>query len=407
MKILVIDEWLPYPLETGKKIRSFNLLAPLAKQHEINYLCYANERVEKEKIEILKSRGFKIICIPPVKRFDTPLRLAAGAALNIFTSTPLVIRKHYSLAYQNRLVRLLSEKPFDLIHCEWTHYGNFLFKLRNLPLFLSSHNVECVPWLRFYKAERNPLKKAGLFLEWIKIRYFERRVLTLFDHISAVSYSDARILENWFDARSVDVVPNGVDTKYYGSIICQDDSRMLVFSASMDSFVNQDAASYFVHEILPIIKTKIPEIKFMILGKNPSNRIRKLEDDHITVTGTVSDIRQYLKKAGAIVVPLRIAGGSRLKILEAFAAGIPVVSTTIGAEGLEVIKNKHLLIGDNPRDFADRCIHLLGNALLRKNLVNEGKKLSKEKYDWSAISPKIERAWELTINNYNKRTVLN
>ena len=403
MRILVVDEWIPYPLDSGKKIRTFNLLAPLARRHEITYLSCADPVQDAAKIEQMKKVGFRVRTVPPGNRFRTPLSLAFGIASNLFSPTPLAVRKHATRPFLRELRRLLSREHFDLIHCEWTHYAHHLSGIHDLPKFLSSHNVECIPWRRLAEVERNPMRRAGLHLEWLKMRSFEHRALAMFDHVAAVSDPDAHIMRSWFQVESVSMIANGVDLEFYEKIAPSEQGDHVVFCASMNASVNQDAVMYFVKQVLPMIWEKRPGLRFMIVGSKPPPFITALASDRVIVTGSVEDVRPLLGQAAACVVPLRIAGGSRLKILEAFAAGLSVVSTSIGAEGLDVELGKHLLIADGEAAFADATIRLLEDRSLRQRLTAASRKLVQECYDWKKIVPKVEEAWERTIGNYIRK----
>jgi len=402
MRVLVIDEWIPLPLQSGKKIRTFHLLAPLARRHEITYLCYADPQTEAERIAQMQEAGFRVVCVPPASRFRTPATLAVGFATNLFLRMPLAVRKHYSRRFQQALEGLLAKEAFDVLHCEWTHYAQYLRAARNLPRFLSSHNVECMQWRRFAQVQRNPLCRAAIYLESLKMRAFERRAIAQFDHVAVVSPEDAEVMKS-FGARSVAIIPNGVDTEYYQPTNGRADGKTLVYCGSMDAFVNQDAAMYFAKSILPKIHEQQPQARFMIVGSSPPAAIRNLASDRIIVTGSVEDVRPLLGKAAVSVVPLRIAGGSRLKILEAFAAGIPVVSTSIGAEGLEVVSGTHLLIADDDSLFAARCSELLESPSLGERLTRAARCLTKEKYDWKSISPLVEVGWERAMVRFPRR----
>ena len=399
MRVLVVDEWIPLPLESGKKIRTFNLLSPLAGKHDITYLCYADAATEAGKIKTMENSGFRVVSVPSPNRFRSDWDLAAGFASNLFSPLPLVLTKHYSRGFKLALQQLLRES-FDLLHCEWTHYAHFLRDVTHLPKFLCSHNVECMQWKRYAQVQANPLRKAAVYLEWLKMRAFERDVIPTFDHVAAVSFNDAEILRSQFGARSVEVIPNGVNTTYYKSVSCNGPEMNLVYCASMDAFVNQDAAIHFVKHILPRILDKKPQSRFMIVGHRPPAAIRNLANDRIIVTGSVDDVRPLLAKATVSVVPLRIAGGSRLKILESFAAGIPVVSTSIGAEGLDVVPGEHLLIAEDENTFASQCIRLMEEPEHAQLLAIAAKKIALDKYDWLSISPRIETAWLQTRDSF-------
>jgi glycosyltransferase involved in cell wall biosynthesis len=405
MRVLVIDEWLPYPPDSGKKIRTFNLLKPLARRHEIDYLCYGDPTREHSKIERLEEAGFRVTTVRPVRKYRTKLSLAAGVIGNLPCRTPLVVRKHYSRRFQQALRQVLNSQPFDVIHCEWTHFASFLRESVAVPTFLCSHNVECTAWHRFSANQTNPIRRAALYLEWLKMRSFERRFLPRFDHLAAVSENDAHMMKSWFRTPSVDVIPNGVDVDFYDRKCVSREEDLLVYCASMDAWVNQDAAIYFVQNILPRIQRLRPQTQLMIVGRQPSAAIRRLASDHVIVTGTVDDVRPLLERATVNVVPLRIAGGSRLKILESFAARVPVVSTSIGAEGLAVRDGREFLLADGEDAFTTACVRLLENNELRHTLTDAAWTFAKEKHDWKAISPLVESAWERTLENGHREDV--
>lgn len=402
MRVLVVDEWLPLPLDSGKKIRTYHLLAPLARRHEITYLCFADPEAEAEKVSQMERAGFCIVCVPPARRFQTPATLAVGLATNLFLRAPLVIRKHYSRRFQQAAERLLARERFDLVHCEWTHYAQYLQSARGLPRFLSSHNVESMQWRRFARVQTNPFRKAAIHVEWLKMQRFEHRVIRDFDHVAVVSDEDAHTMRA-FGTPSVDVIPNGVDTKYYQESDGRERPGLGVLH-SMDAFVNQDAAVYFAKRVFPRICARKPQARFMIIGRCPPKSIQNLAGDRITVTGSVEDVRPLLSKTMISVVPLRIAGGSRLKILESFAAGIPVVSTSIGAEGLDIEPGRHLIVADDESAFAAECLRLMEQPQLRAQLAAAARSCLKDKYDWSVLSPLVEGAWETTSRRFMERS---
>jgi glycosyltransferase involved in cell wall biosynthesis len=165
----------------------------------------------------------------------------------------------------------------------------------------------------------------------------------------------------------------------------------------MDVFVNQDAVAWFIRDIFPLILKKKPETTFTVIGRNPPDWLVKLQTDSIRFTGQIADVRLPLKEGVLEVVPLRIAGGSRLKILDAFAAKVPLLSTTIGAEGLDIENGKNIILADTPETFAERCVELFDDTVKRNRLIESGRQLVDEQYDWSRISPLVEEAWQRTI----------
>ncbi len=403
MRVLVIDEWIPLPLESGKKIRTFQLLSPLARRHEITYLCYADPAAEREKIARMEDAGFRMVCVPPARRFKSAAGLALGLAGNLLRRAPLAVRRHYSPRFRRALLETLSGRSFDVVHCEWTHYAQYLKAASRVPRFLSSHNVESMQWRRLSQVQTNPLRRAAIRLECVKMLAFERRALGMFDHVAAVSAEDARIMESCFGARSVEIIPNGVDLGYYDQGGGDDGTETIVYCGSMDYFPNQDAALHFARKILPRIRGRRARARFLVLGRSPPASIRALANDHIAVSGTVDDVRPYLSSATVSVVPLRVAGGSRLKILESFAAGVPVVSTSIGAEGLGLRHGAELLIADDETAFAAECVRLLEQPRLREQISRTAKTHLNHNCDWRAIAPLVEAAWERTRCNFLRK----
>lgn len=403
LKVLVLDEWIPYPLISGKRLRSYSLIARAARNHKITYLCFADPSGDEENRRQIESLGIRLVTLPQRNPFVPGYRLYSLAIANMFSSLPLVMKKHFRRDYSARLDQLVREESFDLIHCEWTHYGAYLTALRNHPLFLSSHNIEAMPWQRLYRYERNPIRRAFLYLEWQKMLKFEETVCRGFDHVGAVSDDDRDKFINLYGCESITLIPNGIDVSYYRSVKPDPATRTLVFSASFDAFVNQDAVIHFMESIFPRVLEKDSGVRVCFLGKDPPSFLRKYSGQRVVFTGTVDDVRPYLSKSSVCIVPVRVAGGSRIKILEAMAAGLPVVSTAEGAEGLEVVPGEHVLIARDETDFARCVIQLLDDRSLVQSLTAKAGKLVEERYDWEQIAPLLEQAWKETIVRFKQR----
>jgi len=397
LKALVLDEWIPYPLISGKRLRSYNLLSRAARKHNITYLCFAEPDGEEAARKQMESLGIKLVTLPAHNPFVPPYRLYASTLANLLSPRPLVMRKHFRQDYLAMMRQLLREEVFDLIHCEWMHYGAYVTGLNDRPRFLSSHNIESMPWQRLYEHERNPMKRTLLYLEWKKMLSFEKSVCQAFDHIGAVSKDDLDMFKSLFGCESVSIIPNGIDVGYYDAVRPRPENKTLVFSASFDAFVNQDAVRYFMQSIFLKILMNDPNVRVIFLGKDPPDSLRQYSSERVTFTGTVDDVRPYLSQVSICIVPVRVAGGSRIKILEAMSARLPVVSTPEGAEGLEVVSGEHLLIARNEDEFAKYVMELLGNSALAQSMTAKARKVVEELYDWDRIAPLLEQAWEETI----------
>jgi len=225
---------------------------------------------------------------------------------------------------------------------------------------------------------------------------FERQAVGQFDACITVSENDRERLLELVPGTSVFVVPNGVDLDYFSPRPEIPKSKNLAFIGSMDYPANIDAVRWFTDQILPEIKNHAADLHFFIIGKNPPPDIQALNDDpQVTVTGFVEDVRPYLAESQVFVVPLRYGGGTRLKILDAWAMGKAVVSTSIGAEGLNATHNHNILLSDNPEPFARYILDLLTYPNKRKEIENNGRKSVKENYSWKHISEKLEEVYEI------------
>jgi sugar transferase (PEP-CTERM/EpsH1 system associated) len=387
MKILVIDEEFPFPLNTGKRIRSFNLARALTAFHDVSYLAYG----------LPGSDAFRFLQKNRITPFpvDPPYRQKSGTGfyfrllLNLLSPLPYIVTSHYSRAFKERLKGLLKEDEYDIVICEWTPYAVFLRDLPAVKKIIVAHNIESRIWQRYQSEEKNPLKRLYIAIQRGKIERFERKCFHWANGATAVSDNEAHQIENFGVDYRVEVVENGVDVDYFSPREDEIDPDMVVFTGSMDWRPNQDAVAYFVTEILPHIKKKKLSIKVFLVGRNPSKSVLRLGRlDGVNVTGTVDDVRPYMVRAGAYVVPLRIGGGSRVKILEALAMMKPVVSTSIGAEGLRVKHGEEIIISDEPEKFAEAVVNCLEDSDLSRRIGANGRMLVEKYYRWEELGKK-------------------
>jgi glycosyltransferase involved in cell wall biosynthesis len=258
------------------------------------------------------------------------------------------------------------------------------------------HNVETVIWRRHVEHASDPLRRWYFGLQARRMFEYERRVSRAAGHIVAVSATDAQEMQRLFGVTHVSEIPTGVNIEYFlppGGAIRPQEGADLVFVGSMDWLPNVDGVLYFVREVLPLIRRRRPDCSLAIVGRTPPPKVRELaeRDPHIQVTGTVADIRPYLWGSAVSIVPLRIGGGTRLKIYEAMAARIPVVSTTIGAEGLAIHPPHDIRIADTPQDFADRCLELLADASERRRVATAAWEMVNANFSWEHVSRCFEK----------------
>jgi glycosyltransferase involved in cell wall biosynthesis len=391
LNVLVLDEEIPYPLDSGKRIRTFNLLERLARRHSITLLCYGGEANPGRTA--LESAGIRVELVEPLA-VERGVRLYLRLFANLFSPYPFSVVKHYTLRFQRAFEDLRAREKWDLIQCEWTPYARFIPDHLNIPLMISAHNVESQIWARRANHSSHPVEKLFFRTQQWKMRWFERRALRRAAGSTAVTEDDARTMREW-RIPNVTVVPNGVDLDFYGQPSEPEGANEILALASLDWFPNVDSLRYFHAEIFPLIRKQQPAAMLRIVGRRPAESLRREFSgiSGIDFIGEVENVRPYLDRAAVVVVPLRIGGGSRLKILEALAAGKAVVSTAVGAEGLNLAAGEDLVVADSPAAFARSVCELLGSREARVRLGGSGRRRVRENYGWDGIAQRQESAW--------------
>ncbi|HEX5734114.1 MAG TPA: glycosyltransferase family 4 protein [Blastocatellia bacterium] len=393
MRILWVKGGKLLPVDTGGKIRSYNLLSQLAARHEVTLLSYYDgKRDASYESEIVEhfSRAVAVSTGRPESSAIDYLR-------HIFSPAPYAVTK-FTSEKAKRLIRdWMSERSFDVAVCDFLSASlNFPDEMQT-PALLFQHNVESVLWRRQADYEPNLIKRIAFKLEAAKMIRYEPRAVNRFDHVIAVSGNDRENMARMTDSSRITVVPTGVDLEAYRQQPCGEATEpVVVFTGSMDWEANIDGVEYFCSEIWPRVLKAVPGARFRIVGRNPHPRVRALASDSIEVTGTVPSVIDHLREAAVFVVPLRIGGGTRLKIYEAMAMGKAVVSTSVGAEGLDVEDGRDIMLADTTGSFADSVIKLLCDRQTRKQLERAAAQLA-ARFDWSVIADRFEQVLAETI----------
>ena len=384
---------MPFPPHSGKRLRTYNIVTRLAQRHRIVYLCYGTSEEDRERAQLLARRfGLRFVLVEDTRDPKRTICYFLRVFLNLFSPRPFSSVHHFKKPYASSLQRVLAQEEFDLAVCEWTFLAGYFSAQVTVPTVLMAHNVERHLWERFAECNRNPIKRAFGQLQARKVRRFEAELCPRFDHCVAVSEGDCRTLISDYCLKSVSVTENGVDLDYFKPCDLPSDPNQLVFTGAMDYFANEDAVRFFVRKIFPIVQKANPRATFSIVGRNPSKRLFSLASSHlgVEVSGTVPDVRGHIASSGVYVVPLRIGGGTRLKILEAMAMGKAVVSTTVGAEGLEVHHGRDVILADTPREFARAILGLQTDADRRKAIGENARQKVEARYGWDAIVDRLE-----------------
>jgi len=398
LHVAVLDEELPYPLTSGKRIRSFNLLARLARRHRVTYLCHRNaDPAEVEQAQdVFATHGIHTVVVDRAVPPRSGLRFYARLAANLLSPLPYSVASHTSAALTEAVSRYAAQHRVDLWHCEWTPYAETLRHLPGAPHVVMAHNVESLIWQRYWENESNPLKRWYIGRQHAKFAQFERRVLRRATRTVAVSAEDARHFHRQFDVAQADVVDNGVDVNYFvPDPKTPTHPARLIFMGSLDWRPNLDAVEQLFQRVYPAVQQLRPETEWLIVGRNPPPALsRRIEEmPGVKLHANVPDVRPLLRSSTALVVPLRIGGGSRLKILEALASGVPVISTRIGAEGLNLEPEKHLTVVDDVAALAPVILSGLTDPLRLRLQAGEGRGRVVEQYDWEELSRRLEQIW--------------
>jgi sugar transferase (PEP-CTERM/EpsH1 system associated) len=396
MRILWLKSDLLLPLDKGGKLRTWHLMRHLARRHQITYLSFADPDQPRADVDGMHEVAVRVETIPrrdPTKR---SLRFYADTALHLADPLPYAIGKYRSRAYAARFRELVSTTAFDLIVCDFLPPAVNLPARLPAPAVLFTHNVEAEIWRRHAETATNPVARLLYRSQHRRMHAFEARALRRFDGVLAVSDADRETFARLYPGtvrRPIEVVATGVDTQFFGPASSAPSGRGLVFTGSMDWLPNEDAMLYFCRDILPLIRVQEPDVSVSIVGRAPTPAVQRLAIEHgVAVTGRVDDVRPFMRDAAVYIVPLRIGGGTRLKIFEAMAMGKAVVSTTIGAEGLPVRDGEHVLLADTPPAFAGAVVRLLRDVGARRTVEAAARALVVARYDWSAVAGELEGA---------------
>jgi len=397
VKILWVKAGKLLPVDTGGKIRSFNLLRQLADRHETTLLSYYHGDVDPAYDAAISAQFPGAVGVATGGPTST-----AGTVLDYIrrlpSPAPYAIRKFASRRVSGLINRLTRERRFDVLVCDFLAPSlNFATRL-STPSVLFQHNVESALWRRQAKHQANPAKRIAFAIEAWKMDRYERATVRRFHHIIAVSENDRDLMSAMTDASRITVAPTGVDLAQYRAVAGREASEPIVmFLGSMDWEANVDGVEFFCRDIWPRIRAAVPAARFRIVGRRPGARVQRLTElPSVEVTGDVPSVVEYLQDAAVFVVPLRIGGGTRLKIYEAMAAGRAVVSTSIGAEGLDVNHGRDVILADEPTSFADGVISLLTDPKRRRAMESEAATQA-ARFDWSVVVKQFENSIESAI----------
>ena len=389
MHVLFLTERMPYPLDTGGKIRSFHILKGLAAKHQVTLVTAATTEEQSYK-DIFDDFCDSVHLV--YRNSIAPVDALKRVASSLSGGNPIVVTKNFRRAMADVVAALAHQESFDSVHFDHldsTAYHRFL----NNPAHtvLDEHNIVTNQVITSEKAEKNMFKKLYMRSQIKPTRDYERRLCAQVDRCLVCSDSDKDYLAAISPAARIYVIPNGVDLDFFSQTLdgnrITHDAPNIIFVGAMDYGPGRIAMEYFIDRIWPILQESMPATTFTAVGQNPPDFLQELAavDDRIEVTGRVDDVRPYVHAASVFVVPLLSGSGTRLKILDAMAMTIPIVSTSLGAEGLDVTHNESILLADDPQSFSDEIARVLSDNVLSDRLVENGLELVRQKYSWQKI----------------------
>lgn len=428
MKILFLSLRCPYPPHRGDRIRSYHFIKQLSQQHTVTLIYFAESQSDIEAVNYLEPFCERVEWV----RFHRPFALI-NTAVHCLSRQPLQLHYWYVPQMQRKINQLLTQERFELIHAQLFRMGQYVTEVQgptkvldlcdSLALNLSRRAaLESNPWLAKIKLDCTP-KRFLVKLEEKRVRRYEVGIMKTFDWGTVVAHCDRDYLLEQDNSLNLSVVPMGVDlgyfqphfglgierstptpgpkidTKYFvgelsGLETPPTSEPCLLFTGTMNYFPNSDAALYFCREIFPRIREHHPKATFYIVGNQPTDQVRRLAaQDGVVITGYVPDVRPYFGKASVFVAPLRAGSGIQTKNLEAMAMGVPVVTSSIGAMGLEADIGKELLVADTPQAFAAHVIRLMNNKELRDKFAQAARKRVERDYSWQAIGDRLKHVY--------------
>jgi sugar transferase (PEP-CTERM/EpsH1 system associated) len=405
MRILFVTQIIPYPPHGGVLQRGFNLLRELGRDHEVDVLAFHHpdelppgEPVERSRAT-LGAFCRRVEYFPLWPKRSRLHKVAAFAAGAVYTK-PFSVLAHKSTRLRHRIIELCTSEPPDIVHLDTIALAPYAQHCADVPVVLGHHNIESQLMARRTKYEASSAARAYVRAQAARLERYERKYAGTFPLNITVSDADADTLRAICPMANVAVVPNGVDTEYFVPRRGEE-GPAVVFTGGMNMFANRDAVEWFLDSVWPLIKREIPDARFYAIGQRPSARVldAAAADLSIEAPGFVEDVRPWVARAGVYVIPLRVGGGTRLKMVDAMAQGKAMVATTVGAEGIDGEDGVHFVLADEPEAFANSTVRLLRDRGAAVRLGAAARARAEERYSWSALGQQLAANYSRVIEH--------
>jgi len=386
LRILFLCHRFPYPPNSGASVRAFHIIRHLsASGHEVTVASLARSSREAEE-----GRGIAHFCNRyEMVRVHDPVQVAR-MVLRLPTTTPSTMGFFHSPELAQRVRELLEREHFELIFVYCSSMAQYVAGVRGIPKILDFVDMDSQKWLDYARFKSFPLA-AGYWLEGKKLERAEKRLARTFDLCTAVTRAEWETLEGYRSAVATDWFPNGVDSGYFAPTDEPYDADTICFVGRMDYYPNQECMIEFCANVLPLVRTRRPETMLLIIGADPSRAVRRLGDlPGVMVTGSVPDVRPYLRRSALMVAPLNIARGTQNKILEGMAAGIPVVASRVAAGGVDAVANDHFLVASTPEEYVNAVLRILEDPAFRQQLSAAGRQRVLSHHAWDGSMQRLD-----------------
>jgi sugar transferase (PEP-CTERM/EpsH1 system associated) len=407
VRILWLKTELLHPLDKGGRIRTYHMLRELARDHHVTYLTLDDGTAAPDAVERAREYCQELVRVPMSLASKGSGSFYADLARNLVSSTlPYAVWKYRSSEMRRRITDIVRRGAVDLLLCDFLAPAVNVPRDLPVPSVLFQHNVEAMIWERHARYARSRARRLYLREQFRRMYAFEREQCRRFNSVIAVSPQDMAMIRRDYGVTRIADVPTGVDTEHFrASPDARSEPHHLIFTGSMDWMPNEDAVTHFAQTIFPRVKAAVPQATLSIVGRNPSPAVQALERtcEGVHVTGNVPEVPPYLERAGVFVVPLRIGGGTRLKIFEAMAMGKPIVSTAVGAEGLPVQHGEHLLLADTPDDFAAAVIRLVREPAYAAAMGERAAQFVRERFSWRGVAEQFASLCDQAVTGRRPR----
>ena len=399
MRILYVCHRFPYPPKRGGKIRPFNMIRHLAAAHEVTVASLVRSEAEAEEV-----RGIAPFCAEfHVARVHGWMQIARMAA-RLPTTVPSSMGYFYSPQLARTIRRLLRERRFDLIFVHCSSVAQYVAPVRDVPKILDFGDMDSQKWFEYARYKPFPLN-AGYWLEGAKLNAEERRLAATFDTCTATTRAERETLSSFNVKTPCDWFPNGVDAEFFAPSSEPYEPSTICFVGRMDYYPNQECMFDFCNRVLPLLRAQRPALKLVIVGADPSPKVRRLgEIAGVTVTGSVPDVRPYVRRSALMVAPLNIARGTQNKLLEAMAMGVPVVTSRVAAGGVDAIGGEHFHVASTPQEYREAIFRILADPSERNRLAVAGRDRMLSHHAWSSSMRRLDSIIARCVDGFSLTT---